>query len=428
MIHSPSRAIALLLVFVSSAATWSNGADSGALPADLAGSASTRFTEIQREYIHSWIHQAVPACPRELASTAVEQFLEELRRSSPRDLEQLLSPEFPVQKYRSLVLQRVGAQLSGPAHAALREEVGRLRVQAIMEKEGDGKSPRAKEASVAVARIKTMAPVYPRRLFEGRMDDDEVVLLLKKVREPDAAPAVVVPVKPKEVTAADIASEYARRNQEGAAAQKLRALTLEFELKTPAGETLTMFLYRLRPDRFRMAVLSGGATRTITAFDGAKYWQLVAGRPRREIPAKAIGELRYLGEFVDPLFAESGARFERLPDGSDGESKFFRLNVRRPDGSGHVAWIDRESYRQVGRETPEKQVIRYSDFRPVGGITLAFREELTDADGKKTVLTVLRATPDPGLIQAFFEPPEAGKPDFFELEQALVRPALAATK
>ncbi len=389
----------------------------------------SKFSETQREYVHSWIRQRMPDFPREFAEPAVELFLGELQRKFPGETERMLSPNFLFQKYDPILFRLLGTQLTGTGQAPLREEVARHRVQAVLEQEAAGKPVGAMQARIAITKIKAMASSHSRRLFEGRTDDDELALLLKKTRESDApAAAPVAPAKPRELSASDIVVEFGRRNQESAAWQKLRALTIESQLKTASGEELKIFLFRLRPDRFRMVIVANGATRFITTFDGAKYWQQVPGRPWQEIPEKSVGSSRYLGEFVDPLVADTGVTYERLSDGVDGEHKIFRIAVRRKDGSGYTAWIDQTTFRQVGRETEDKQTVRYSDFRPVAGITMAFREESTDATGKKTVLTLLRATPDPGLIQPFFGPADGNAPGFFELERMLGRLPVAATK
>jgi hypothetical protein len=399
--------------------------------APAAAAVESKFSETQREYVHSYIRQSIPDFPREFAEPAVELFLGELQRKFPGETERMLSPDFSFKKYDTILFRLLGAQLTGSTQTALREDVARRRVQAVLEQEAAGKLVGAMEARIAITKIKTMASFYPRRLFEGRMDDDELALLLKKTREADApAPAPAAPAKPRELTASDIVSEFGRRNQEGAAWQKLRALAIESTLKTATGEDLKVFLFRLRPDRFRMVIQAGGATRFVTMFDGAKYWQQVPGRPWQEIPERSVGPSRYLGEFVDPLVAESGVTYSRLPDSTEGEQKIYRIGVRRADGSGYTAWIDQTTFRQVGRETDDKQTVRYSDFRSVAGIMMAFREDSTDANGKKTVLTLTRASADPGLIQSFFEPAESGSLGFFELERMLGRAAapVAATK
>ena len=75
---------------------------------------------------------------------------------------------------------------------------------------------------------------------------------------------------PKVLTAAEIVSEFARRNQDGSALQRLEALTIEGRIRTAAGEEQQLFLYKMRPDRFRLVVRAGGTTRFILAFDGRR--------------------------------------------------------------------------------------------------------------------------------------------------------------
>ena len=390
---------------------------------------ASRFSDLQREFVHNWIRAAAPGCPREQAEPAAVEFLDELRRTAPRDLELLMTPEFPIRKHQSKLLRWVGAQLTGPAQSAVREDVARRRIQAVLDQDTTGSAARPIDAAAAISKIKAMAPVYPRRLFEGRMDEDELALLLRKVSDPAGEAPAREPAKPRELTAAGLVAEFARRNQDGAAAQRLRALAFEIEFTPASGERLELFLFRLRPDRFRLVVRSGGATRTITAYDGTGYWQLVPGQPARAIPGSAVGELRHLREFLDPLLSESGFTFERLADATSEGRKEYRIAVRRPDASGHIALIDQETFRQVGRETATKQLVRYSDFREVGGLTLPHREEIFEpGEQRSSTVVIRRAIADPGLVQALFAPPESGLPDYFALEGMLARARTAGPK
>jgi hypothetical protein len=139
-----------------------------------------------------------------------------------------------------------------------------------------------------------------------------------------------------------------------------------------------------------------------------------------------MGTRRYLGEFFDPLFVEEGVSYERLADGTSGGQKFYRLSVRRSDGSSYVAQIDMETFRETGREEADGGNTRYSDFRQVAGVTIAFREEATDKEGRKGVLELVRVMPNPGLIQDLFEPEAQGEQTYFAIEQLLPRLPLAA--
>ena len=420
--------MACFCIFASVLVVRGVGAGAPANDQKVSVNVPSRFSEAQREYIHSWVRELIPDCPREHASAAAEKFLQELQRQSPADLDRLMEARFPVRSYHSMLLRVIGAQLTGDTYIELREKVAHRRVQAILENEAGGKVTSGFETAELVTKIKNMAPVYPRRLFEGRMEDDELVLLIKKARESGTESVAALPAKPKVLAASDIVSEFSRRNQEGSAWQRLRALSIQGRLSTAGGQELEVLLFKMSPDRFRMVMMIGGTTQGITAFDGAKYWQQMRNQLPQPIDSKSIGSARYLGEFIDPLIAGEGISYERLPDGMADGQPVFRLKVRRSDGSSYVAWIDAETFRQVGRETEDKTVIRYLDFRVIAGITMAFREESTDAAGKKNVLVVTRMTPNPGLIQDFFEPPSSSRPGYFELEGMIARPPLAVAK
>lgn len=390
-----------------------------------AASAASKFTEAQLEYVQAWIQRKAPGCPRDAAMRAAERFLEELQTRYPEKLDTLISGAEPARELESALLRHVGTQLTAASQSPLREAVARHRLELILSGMGMGG---AKDAPSLIAKIKEMSPVYYRRLVEGRMEDDDVVLLIKKAGQPAATPVASAPAKPKILTAAEIVSEFARRNQEGSAMQHLHAYTIEGTLKSADGEEQQLWLYKMRPNRFRLVVQVRGSTRFILGFDGERYWEQVSGQPARELRHDAAGARRYLGEFADPLFGENGATFERLEDGTAGGQKFLRVAVRRPDGSRYVAQLDALTYWQVGRENEDKSSARYSDFREVGGITNPFHEEIIDPAGRKGVFELSRYTPNPGLVQAFFEAAPSGKPNYFDLERVYVKAAVSEAK
>jgi hypothetical protein len=161
------------------------------------------------------------------------------------------------------------------------------------------------------------------------------------------------------------------------------------------------------------------------AGEGRVFWQQVPGQEPQPVPAEKMGTRRYLGEFLDPLFAGEGFTYERLADGASEGRKFYRIAVRRPDGSGYVARIDMDSFQQIGREDGDGAYTRYSDFRKVAGMTIAFREEATDREGRKGVLELVRMAPNPGLIGDLFEPTAQGGQSYFVFERLLAGPPSA---
>ena len=398
------------------------------LPAVESQSAAPKFTESQMAFVLGWIKQAVPECPAAISMTVAEAFLEDLQQQHPDKLEQLGTRDFPAAAFESTLLQQVGVKLNGAAQGALREETARRRVGAVLTAGGRDSQKARADAAGLVVKLKDASPPQYRRLVEGKMDDDDLELLLKKSSQSAAAPIVAIPVKPKVLTASDIVSEYARRNQTGSALQHLRAYAVQGKLKTATGEEQELLLFKLRPDRFRMVVRSAGLTRLILASDGTRFWQQAPGQPAQVVPAKEMGSRIYLAEFADPLFVGEGYTFDRRDDGTTEGREFYRIGVRRPDGSGYVACIDTETFRETARESDDRSVTRYSDFREVGGVTYAFREEIADTAGHKVVFTLSSLAPNPGLIQDFFELPSAQNTNYFKLEQLMAAASVGTGK
>lgn len=410
------RCIASALVLVGALSAADSPRDFGA----VAGVGA--FNPGQIEIVQRWVREDVPGCPPEVAAAAALKFLESVQQRDSGLLERIVAPDFPRSAYQSTLLRLVAAQLGGGAHTALREEVARRRLQALLAQDS-GKT--GADAAQLLVKIRALSEVYHRRLVEGRTEDDDLRLLLRKVRQNESGGKSEETVKPKALSAAEIVSNFTRQNQEGSAVARLRSYALEGRLKQPTGEEQGVFLFRLRPDRFRLALVGGEGTKYVLAFDGERHWQQAPGRAAAVVRGEAIGRQRYLAEFIDGLFGEAGAKFERLEDGVVQGAPVFRIAVVRKDGSRYVARIDQETYRQVGRENEDKSVATYSDFREVAGITIAFHEEVTDAEARTSVLKLSRFTANPGLLQAFFDlPTSATSIDFFALERMTRPPAL----
>ena len=380
---------------------------------------AAKFSEAQLAYVQSWIRQKAPECPAAQSAAVAEQFLEELQQARPGQIERLLSPDFPSAAFESMLLRQVALKLTGAAQTAQREELARRRVSATLTAWGREAQVALTEAAPLIAKIRDSSSSQYRRLVEGKMDEDDLELVLKRTSQTGAAPKETAPAKPKVLTATDIVAEFFRHNQVGSAVQRLQAYTVEGKLKTATGEEQDLLLFKMRPDRFRLVVRTGGTTRYILAGDGTHFWQQVPGQPTRLLNLEDLGQRIYLAEFADPLFVGEGYSFERLTDEVTNGTKIYRIAVERPDGSKYIVWIDQEKFTEIGRENEDHSVAHYSNFRDIGGVTYAFREEVVDAGGKKGVFEVGRITPNPGLIQEFFELPMQKNEGYFEIERLL---------
>ena len=396
------------------------------LEAPAEGVVAPNSSETQLARVTAWIREKVPECPPDVMVSAAQRFLEELQERHPEQLDRLLAGNSPLRDCESDLFRHLCAQLTKNPSASLREDLARRRLEVVLAQEGDPSAANTQNAARLMEKIKDTSQVQYRRLLEGRIEDDDLALLLKRVRRSGAASPAPAAAKPEVLTAAAIVSEFSRHNQVGADLQRLRAYTVEGRLKTASGEEQHLLLFKMRPDSFRLVVLADGVARFILAGDGQRFWQQTPGQPPEIVSAEKIGERRHLGEFVDPLFGEESCAYERLDDGASAAQKFYRIAVRRSDGSGYVAQIDQETFREIGREDAGGANIRYSDFRSLAGVTIAFREEATDKDGRKGILELTRVTPNPGLIQDFFEPTVEGEQSYFAFERLLARQPMAA--
>jgi hypothetical protein len=397
-------------------------------PAEENEPAGPKFSEAQIAYVQSWIRQKAPECTPEASGAVAQQFLEELQQRYPEKLDQITSGNFLAGNFESMLLRYVAVKMAGPANAKVREELARRRVVVGLVGSGRDGSAALTEAPGLLEKIQDGSQSQYRRLVDGRMDDDDLQLLLKKTSQAGVVKKEPKPATPKVLTAADIVAEFSRRNQVGTALQHLQAYVVEGRITTAAGEHQELLLFRMRPDSFRLVVRSGGVTRYILAGSSGRYWQHVPAKPPQTVPAQALGDRRYLSEFVDPLFDGDDFAFERLEDGAVDGKKFYRVIVRRSDHSNYVARIDHETFREVGRENEDHSVALYSDFREIAGVTYAFREEITDGAGRKGVLELTRVSANPGLIRNLFEPPARPELGYYELESYLAAPSVTVGK
>jgi hypothetical protein len=374
------------------------------------------------------MRELAPSCPPAAVASAAQHFLEELQWRQPDSLERLLTDSVSARDYSSMLLRHLAVQLKAAPQAALREELARQRVQVLLA-QGKNAPASTSQAAGLIEKLKGTSQVYYRRLLEGRIEDEDLVPLLADARQAGTAPALLAPAKPREQTAAEIMAEFSRRNQKDRALDHLRAYTMDGTLTDFGGKTEELLLFKLRPDRFRLHVLVGDSTRYILSADGTQFWQQAPdGRPPQVVSRESLGPRACLAEFVNPLFGEQeNYTFNRIEDGTLDGRKIYRISVLRTDGSHYVACIDPENFQEVGEEYPGGIRVRNSDFREVAGLTVAFREETSDAKGRKDVFVLTRFTANPGLVQEFFETIPGHDLNYFAFEKLAARASVAAS-
>ncbi|HUG09832.1 MAG TPA: hypothetical protein VMM36_02405 [Opitutaceae bacterium] len=416
--------VLLMAVILFAAPLHSSGEEetqSFALPRIDLDPAPTGFPPDKVAFVLSWIRQVAPECPVEESAGIAQSFLEELSLRQPGEFDRLLSPQAPSRGLESMLLRHAGAKLVKAAPAE-RERIAERRVGVVLAESGQAVG----DVGKLIGELRDRSSYQYRRLLEGRIDDNDLIVELRKITEP-AAVAPAAPAAPKPLTADEIIAGVVRRNQTGTALSRLHAYTVEATLTTPTGRNERIVISKMRPNRLRLTRFENGLTAYVLGGVGESFWQQSAGQPPQFASGRDLGSLRYATEFADPLFEPNGCTFERLPDGREEGNEFHRILVHRKDGSEYVARIEHGSFRQIGRENWDKTVSHFSDFREIDGVTFAFREETTDPRGNRAVMILNRVVTNPGLIASYFTPSVEPGMDYFKLEQSLARPSSQAS-
>jgi len=356
--------------------------------------AAPKFSEAQLARVSGWMGKLAPSCPPAALASAAQHFLEELQWRQPDSLERLLTDGISARDFQSMLLRHLAAQLTAAPQAALREELARQRVLVLLAQGSSASASTPQAAGMLIEKLKGISQVYYHRLLEGRIEDEDLIPLLTDASEAGTVSAPLAPAKPKVLTAADILAEFLSHNQKDQALDHLRAYTIDGTLTGFGGQTERLLLFKLRPDRFRLHVLVGDRTRFILSADGTQFWQQVPGGKAQTVSRESLGLHAYLAEFDNPLFGEmENYTFDRIEDGTWDGRKIYRIAVLRADGSHYVAGIDAENFHEVGEDHPGGIRVRFSDFREVAGLTVAFREETSDATGHGDVFVMKQFTP-----------------------------------
>jgi hypothetical protein len=415
---------------VAPAAARADAPIAGALSLKLAAPSepvAPKFSDAQLARVSGWMRELAPSCPPAALAAAAQHFLEELQWRQPDSLERLVTDSVSAKDFESMLLRHLAVQLTAAPQAALREELARQRVQVLLAHGASASAATSQAAARLIEKLKSTSQVYYRRLLEGRIEDEDLIPLLTDARQAGMARAPLASAKPKELTAADILAEFSRRNLKDLALEHLRAYTIDGTLTDAGGHESHLLLFKLRPDRFRLHMLVGNRTRYILSADGRQFWQEAPGGKPQVVSREALGPRVYLAEFVNPLYGElENYSFKRIEDGTLDGKKIYRLSVVRADGSHYVTCIDPDTFHEVGNELDGGIRVRYSDFREVAGLTVAFREETSDAKGHKDVFVLAQFTANPGLVQEFFETTPHDL-NFFVFEYLAAQAAVASS-
>ena len=377
------------------------------------------FSDTQLAFVKGWIMERAPECPADIAGLVATQFLDDLQSNHPASFEQLMSPGFQSSEFESTLLRDIASHLTGPSWVALKERLAVRRVRFLTAKGDSASAGHPEDPAAIVARIRASSDIHYRRLLDGKIEDDDLSYFIKRGAPGSDVSRSEEDHQQRPLTADEIVADFSRHNQEGAALQKIQAYVIEGDVESQANGIVHLLMFKLRRDYVRVVVMKDGLTRSVIAGHDGAYWRQVPGGPPSDLGKAASTEMDNVGEFADPLFAEEAYIFTRLPDGAGASGAFYRIGVKRPNGSGFVAHIDPSNLREIGRDEENGSTSSNSDFRSVAGVIIPFRQESTDAKGAKTVFRVSRFTPNSGVTEVMFLRPGPRDQGYFEIERLL---------
>ncbi|WP_404420299.1 hypothetical protein [Nibricoccus sp. IMCC34717] len=365
------------------------------------------------------LQQLVPEAPAPVRLTAAARFADDLVRQQPSLSDEREAQGFSFAGLDSRLFQAVARELKGAESESLRDELALRRLEAALALL-DGKPGVRAEADRVLQAFRTTSSVYAKRLREGRMDDDDLLAMVRKVRSGPADAKRVVE-RSRADPASDIITEFSKRNQNGAAVARLRGYIVECELKTATGSSQQLVIARLRPDYFRLHAYDDGRLNLILAGtrEALQRWPR-GGRvssAKQEDPETAS----FLSNFIEPLFDSERLTLRSEGEGKIGERPAFKLSVDDPLNGRNTVWIDKENYRLLQRDLADGSKMKYSEFRDEAGISWPHRIETLDGKGRSSVLTIKRVTANPGLVSELFQLTETPAFDVFALDGLLAQ-------
>jgi hypothetical protein len=229
------------------------------------------------------------------------------------------------------------------------------------------------------------------------------------------------------VFAAIVASSLAAQSADGILAKHLQAMggidklravhaiRLKGTLEAAPGVLLPLVIEEARPNKVRLEARSGDIV-FVRLFDGVKGWSSDPStggvpRPLTAQELKAAMRSTFDGDLVD--LPSRGARLDSLGRQLVQGREAYGLKVVEKDGSASLHWIDAKSFLEVqseremdtaqGRRT---QMMRFSDFRIVEGMPMAFRVESGQKFSSKVeIIQISQVQLNPVIPDADFETP-----------------------
>jgi len=343
--------------------------------------------------------------------SAVEQarteFLDYLRRSSPLASEKLLGGKMDEEELESRVgvFLRDRPEFSG-ASVKTSGDDPRKQVAELLRHEPSVAGTDSERLALAdrfLERLGQRSPTARTELLRGKMSDEELQSRVNVFTADLRTEAAAAPVDPKVAAVRALVDAYVKANfGEQANDIVYRARIEACDVKREC------VVFRKRPGKIRMHIVEEGLVIGVLGYDGTTAWRQQPGKAGVLATGKEAETLKQLARFDDPLvgFREHGTDVQLLEKPEKGP---FQVHIRESDGTEMIASIDPVTNNEVSlrsRQSDGKwRELRFSDYRKVGALNLAYVQEEWDNGILLSTTRILEARTDAGLINPFFIQP-----------------------
>lgn len=365
---------------------------------------------MQRQQLVLLLQKRLPEAPPGTAERVARDFLDHLRETSSMAAEDFSAGRMDPDDLASRVDVYLGdhPELTGQPQPAVTGDP-RKRVADMLARESG--MPQGTEERMALAdkflrNLAELSSTARDNLLAGRMTDDELqsrVTVFASDYRADKSRAVADPA-----TAAvpGIIESFVKANL-GPVNDRASAVCFRGSEENK-GANRGFVIFKKRPNKIRIHVLKDGQLVGIVAYDGSNAWREAPGKPAILVTGPEAAAVAESARFDGPLvgYAERGASV-RLEGGP--EDNPIRLRIIEANGITRVATIDPATYDEISLRTVRGDgrwvETKFSDYRKVGSLSVAYLQQQYDAAGLESTTRITDVSLEPGLIDRFFEPP-----------------------
>jgi hypothetical protein len=250
----------------------------------------------------------------------------------------------------------------------------------------------------------------------GKMSDDEIQSRVSVFVGDLQAEAVRSAADPALAAALPIIDAYLKANF-GSATDRVESLCYRGTVEE--GSKVRHFvIFKRRPNMIRIHIVDGDIVIGVLGYDGKTAWSETYGKPAIELGGPQAEQISNAAAFDDPLqdYQAHGAVVRLVSRPAEVP---IQLQIVDPDGTEMISTLDPSTHRQLSLRTkrPGKawNEMRFSDYRKVGAVNFAFRQEEWGEGGLRSTTKIDEVALDPGLIEPFFARPTTTAISFMDL-------------